>query len=443
VSAPKADRLTLAERLARLPPDKRTLALSRLAERGIVVDLDPGPVPLADPSGRLSVKQELLWRLHQGGDRGAFYHVGVVGAFAPSVDPLDLASAYSAAASAFQAPRTAFPADSAGNPVAEVQDSTPGPSIHRLDASSRSEADRLISAYAASAGRRPFVFDRPPIRAVVLDARPHRVALAVLAHDILLDHYGLRTVLLPAVEAVLAGRPVEPERISMTDFAAWQRSSLISGQVAQQRERRRMSAAKVLRLPAHTDRRGQTEAVPVPPGLRIDQLAADLGVTVPAAALAAWHTALTEWSGRADVPIGCCTTGRHRPELRQTVGNLANTVVIQPDSWTSVRDAHRELTSALSDADAPFETVLDAERPVQDEHIVVRFTFHESGLPGETWDVPFGYAKSALSAEIRQVGTELAASIDYRPAVLAGQDVRTLAGLFAAALIRASTTSAG
>src|SRR5205823_12086056 len=108
---------------------------------------------------------------------------------------------------------------------------------------------------------------------------------------------------------------------------------------------------------------------------------------------AAWYRALVAFDPRtALAAIGCCTTARVHPELRDTLGNLTNTVVVVPGPrWSALgrkellADAHQAMTEALGGIDLPFELVF-GDGPVQDEQIGLRFTFVED--PPSTEDSP-------------------------------------------------------
>ncbi len=270
-------------------------------------------------------------------------------------------------------------------------------------------------------------------------------ALAVLGHDIHLDHQGLVQVLGPAVAARLAGTEPVVEEVRISDVAAWQRQRLNDGvlSVAVGSRREALRDAPVCPWPTGGNRAGRR--LDVRSGARagelLRELAARSGVSLASMTLAAWYRALVAWDARTSMlPIGCCTTARVRPELRTTLGNLTNTVIVAPGpQWSRFGSAdlldaaHQAMQEALGSVDLPFELVF-GDGPVQDEQIGVRFTFVED--PPSSGDGPlrgaavrFGYAKSLLSCEVHVSGGDLRVWVDYRPAQFAQQVPGRLAAL--------------
>jgi hypothetical protein len=244
------------------------------------------------------------------------------------------------------------------------------------------------------------------------------------------------------------------EEIRISDVAAWQGQRLDDGVLGVAVAGRREAVARAPGCPWPTggDRAGRR--IEVGSGPRVlaarREDAARAGVSLAALVLAAWYRALTAWDPRAaEVPIGCCTTGRVRPELRTTLGNLTNTVIVCPQPRWSQRPApdllgpvHQAMTEALGSADLPFELVyrIEGDGVVQDEQIGVRFTFVEDdpvppASPLRPDVVRFGYAKSALSFEVHVSGDDLLAWLDYRPAAFGADGVDRLVGLLRRELV--------
>src|SRR6266545_2953814 len=245
--------------------------------------------------------------------------------------------------------------------------------------------------------------------------------------------------------ARLAGTEPVVEEVRISDVAAWQRQRLNDGvlSVAVGSRREALRDAPVCPWPTGGNRAGRR--LDVRSGARagelLRELAARSGVSLASMTLAAWYRALVAWDARTSMlPIGCCTTARVRPELRTTLGNLTNTVIVAPGpQWSRFGSAdlldaaHQAMQEALGSVDLPFELVF-GDGPVQDEQIGVRFTFVED--PPSSGDGPlrgaavrFGYAKSLLSCEVHVSGGDLRVWVDYRPAQFAQQVPGRLAAL--------------
>nr|WP_237536089.1 condensation domain-containing protein [Streptomyces sp. SID3343] len=417
-----------------LSPAKRELLTARLAEQGLLHYLDGGPERVEPQPNDVTVKQESLWRAHRDGDDGDFHHVGLVCAFAPERAPEDVARALRRAIERHEALRSAcLPAPSGG--VRVRVDATDDVPVQHVVAPSTepAQAFREAGQLALRTGRLPFRLDRPPVRFHVVDARPAAVLLTVVAHDIACDRYGLRTVLLPE----LYGVPVSTSgRLRPRDVAHWQRQSLTAGVIRQQLDRRagQSPPSALLDLPNSGDRAGARLPVRVDAatGAGLDRLARSSGSSLFAVLLAAWGSVVAEYHDRADVLVGCCTSGRHRPELMGLLADLANTLVVRvpastsPGGAESIRRTRDALTAAMADGDAPFERVFAAVTgtdAVLDEDIRVRLTLDEAdaadALPGchGVEDVDFGYAKTSLSLELGiRPDRGLAGHLAYRPA---------------------------
>ncbi|MGW9210561.1 hypothetical protein ACWGR4_26675 [Embleya sp. NPDC055664] len=445
----------LRARLRALSPAKRELLTARLAERGLLHYLDGGPEPVEGEPDEVTVKQEALWRAHRGGDDGDFHHVGLVCGFAPDRTPEDVARAVREAVARHEALRCSYHPGGRGGVRLRGHDVDDVPVEHTVAASTdRAGAWRRARELAVRDGRLTFRLDRPPVRFRVTDARPAAVLLSVVAHDIACDRYGLRTILLPQLCGAPASGCLRPR-----DVAHWQRRSLEAGVVRQQLARRvaRLAPGVPLALPDLGNRKGARLPVRIDAATTrgLDRLARSSGSSLFAVLLAAWGSVVAEAHDRADTLVGCCTSGRHRPELGGVLADLANTMVVQvaarprPDQADALRGPRDELTAALGDGDAPFERVFAAltgrdahvDGPVRDEDIRVRLTLDEADgvaeLPGclGVEDVDFGYAKASLSLELA-VGSDggLAGALAHRPTDVPHERATELAAMLHARL---------
>lgn len=460
----------LRARMRALEPEARAELTAKLAARGLLHHLDGGPERAEGEPRALSVKQEALWRLHQGGDDGDFHHVGIVYEFAPATTPDHLATAWARAAAHHETLRTSYGPDEDGRVVPRLHPEPPRPELTTAPGAESQDAAsalRYALGLAREDGRRPFALEAPPLRVRLVDARPAALLLALTAHDLACDRYGLRTVLLPE----LCGLPVRAE-LRPGDVARWQRESLSHGLVGEQLRARREDGGpgSLLAFPGSGDRAGARIPVrleaEVSDGLRRLAKASRAGLF--AVVLAAWGGVVAAHHGSAEVAVGCCTSGRHRPELEGVLANLANTLLVRVPAATDPASAsasatrqsaeaeaeaerlelvRRRLVEAMGAADVPFERLLEESGgpppPRRDEEAGVRLTLDEpqpsaeaagpgsglaEGAPRCTGaaDVDFGYAKCGLDLQLDATGTELTGHLAYRPAVVARETAQEL-----------------
>lgn len=416
---------TIRRRLEALPPDKRRLALQRLAERGIV--LPSVPWRRDPPVSALTVKQQSLAALHASGDSGSFYHVAAVISDLPGRgDPQERIERVVAD---HETLRTSYHADPWGkyHPwVAEKVRPTP---IH-IQVGPGHLPDKAEEAVAELA-HAPFSLDEVPVRWVVI-AGGRRVALGVIAHDIALDRHGIHAVLGPALGQAgtdAGGDDAPNEGLRPRDIAAWQQEELDGGVLSAAVERRASSlrGAALLRFEKGS-RTGASLPVRVPSGLvsrlrrRVRQARASLFVGV----LNAWCVAAARASGEPSIAVGSCLSGRTMTGTEGVLGNLANTVAISPRNPTdSLTETASLWAEALADSEAPLERVLSGRTSagtlVQDEDMGVRLTFYDGvgtskGTRPQVRDVDLGHAKTALGLDLAVVGEELNGLVEYRPA---------------------------
>lgn len=427
----------VVERLRAMPAEARARAVAKLAERGLLAALDVPPVRLEPPGDGLTCKQRALWELDHDGRHGDFYQCAALW-FAESVPAEKLAGAYADVAGRFDALGRvvdgSVPRSTRVSPAVPAIVAAPSGAWVR-NAVSEAAYDWLDPAQRPADVR---VFDMPDGSS----------ALAVLGHDLHLDHQGLVQVLGPAIEARLTGGDPVVEDVRISDVAAWQRQRLDDGvlgaAVAVRREALR--GAPPCPWPTGGDRAGGRVDV-VSGASASDQLreiAARQGVSLASLALAAWYQALVAWDSRTvELPLGCCTTLRMRPELRTTLGNLTNTVIVVPGKrWLSpdlVDEAHQAMLEALGSVEVPFELVY-SDGSAQDEQIGVRFTFVEElpaagDTPLRSEAVPVDYAKSLLSCEVHASDDALHVWLDYRRALFSPLEAARLAALLRQCLL--------
>ena len=436
-------------KLSRLGDNERRVVLDRLEEQGFWRLLEHSPERLDMPSRLLTSKQRQLWMLDADEHNNGFYHCSTMWLVSARATACEMALCDVMNSS------EVFHRRIEGHSELPVFVDVDPPPVQQV-APPRHIVDPLPWCIADAARRH----DLPVLTAgavadvVVYKLDSRRSVISLVGHDAYFDHQGLRTVLAPAVGRRLVGGRVQ-EGIRLSDFAHWQDANLKIGPLGRRVERRRGEIAAMPPAPLEVtgDRTGVRHPVWTATPERqqhIRDRAANAGVSSAALLLAIWQFTLSEWNPAfAAVPIGSCTTARVRPELRDTLGNLANTCVVVPPEATDelqmqplderrLRFFHRALQATISDVDLPFEMVFPARHGhVEDEQIGVRYTFVEYGEPTgmlNEVDVPVQTAKSALGCEVRWSHAGLEIWLDTRPSAIRGRDAARLAEMMAGRL---------
>jgi amino acid adenylation domain-containing protein len=179
--------------------------------------------------------------------------------------------------------------------------------------------------------------------------------------------------------------------------------------------------------------------------------------TTPFAALVALIAAfLGRYGGRSEVVIGTIVAGRPRPELEDTVGFLANTVVLRLriSTGTTLRQllqsARRVVGEALAHGEYPFAALVEELRPERDP---ARQPFFQIGLglnpPARLPDIPSlstrleeldpGSAKFDLTFEFTRSDDALSGFIEYATELFDVGSIERMArnlGVFLGAALR-------
>ncbi|HSL83609.1 MAG TPA: condensation domain-containing protein, partial [Thermoanaerobaculia bacterium] len=350
----------------------------------------PAPVLARRAAGEtrapLSFSQERLWFLDRFDPGSPVYNIPAVFRLRGRLRAPLLARALAALVRRHEALRTVF-GEEDGRPFQEVRPAAPAP-LPRIDLSglpaqaARTEAARL----AGSAARQSFDLARGPVWSawlLRLSALEHHLAFTV--HHVAADGWSLGILLqeLTALyDASIHGRPspLAELPVQYADFAAWQRSVLSAGVLADQVEhwRRRLEGApRALELPTDRPRpprqtsRGERAARVVGAELhgRLLALAGGEGATLFMLLLAALDTVLSRWTGQRDVLVGSPVAGRTRSEVEGLVGMFLNSLVLRleldgdgggpPTFRELLRRAREAALDAYAHQDVPFEMLLD------------------------------------------------------------------------------------
>ncbi|WP_058235069.1 non-ribosomal peptide synthetase [Devriesea agamarum] len=238
--------------------------------------------------------------------------------------------------------------------------------------------DLLEQRIAQEEARTFDLFDAPPVRLTLLTCGARQV-LVLAAHHIAVDETSIQ-VILEDLSAVLNGKEPKPA-VSFAEAISPTVSSQEAGgdPEALDRWRQRLAGIPVeLELPTDHPRpdrpgyRAQTVNLTVPDDLsrRVNQLAADRGVTPLMVLQTAVATLLQALGAGEDVVLGSPVSTRTDERAARTVGYLVNTLPIRlnlsdptvcfAELVQRTRDA---VLDALADAQVPFDAIVDALTP--------------------------------------------------------------------------------
>ncbi len=351
-----------------------------------VRQLAPMPRPDRIP---LSYPQNRVWFINRLDPASGAYNVPGAVRLGREVDADALSAAIANVVARHEPLRTTFP-DHDGetfqliHPVAEAA----AAGLFGVDEVEPSAVDAAIHELA-SAGF-DLAVDYPVrvrlLRTIDEDGQPDHVLVLVM-HHIISDGASLGPLIKDVLSAYFARahgvEPVwSPLPVQYADFTLWQRellgdesdtSSLAGQQIAFWRNELH-GMPELISLPADRPR----PTVPTGAGghfdtwldartvARLRAVAAESEVTIFAVFHAALALLLSRVSDTRDIAIGTAIAGRDEPELADLIGMFVNTVVlrtrIDPDATIAelLRSAHHTRAQALSNADVPFELVVDA-----------------------------------------------------------------------------------
>ena len=356
-----------------------------------------GPAPL-------SFSQERLWFLDRFDPGLGAYNLPLAVRLRGPLDPGALAAALGEVSRRHEALRTTF-AEVAGEPVQVVSRLAPPP-LPVVDLSGLPAPARAAEAEqrAREEARRPFDLRRGPLaRWVLLALGSEEHVLLAAFHHIVSDG-GSMGVLLSELSALYRGALLPALPVQMGDYAAWQRQWLSGDRLESLLARWRellAGAPTTLELPADRPRppvqsyRGAVQRQPLGDALAagVEALSRRSGATPFMTLLAAFQTLLHRITGREDLLVGTPVANRNRAEIEGLIGLFVNTLALRGDlsgnpSFAELLERTREAAlAAFSDADLPFEKLVEALAPERDlsRGPLVQVSF---GLERAVADVP-------------------------------------------------------
>ena len=359
----RAERSGAADRIPRLPRDRRRFPVSSSQLREWVLDrLQPGTGAYNVPGGGRVTGPADLSALTRGIQEIVRRHESL---------------------------RTTFAAGDGDEPVQviapELRLAIPVVDLAALPAAAReAEALRVTRAEWAA----PFDLERGPlVRVSLVRLADGERVLLVTFHHIVADGWSMAIFFreLAALYAAFAAggpSPLPELPIQYADFADWQRRRLAGEHLDRQLDYWRRQLAGVVSLDLPTDRpRPPVQRfeggklpfrLPLAPTAGLRELAQRQGASLFMALLAAFSALLARYSGQGDLTVGTYSGNRDRTELEGLIGFFINSLVLRlrladEPSFRRLLDHAREVTlEAFAHQEVPFEKLLEALRVERD-----------------------------------------------------------------------------
>jgi amino acid adenylation domain-containing protein len=342
-------------------------------------------------------------------------------------------------------------------------------SISDLSPLSRDEKEAQVGRLANEDVRRPFNLKQAPLlRLNLFRLAPEEHVLLAIMHHIISDGWSLGVFVRELTElyaAFSAGKSSSlPDlEIQYADYTVWQREWL-SGEVLHDQlaywQEQLAGAPPELALP--TDHKypqrptyqGRKLATSLSPSLtaNIRVLAANEGVTLFMAMLAAWKVLLCHYARQFDVVVGTAIAGRNHNEIEPLIGFFVNTLPLRTDlsGDPGVRELLRRVREvclgAYAHQDLPFEKLVEKLQPRRDSVrspvVQVMFILENAPLPelrlSELKVAPVAVdsasAKFELALLAYEDGDSISCNFEYNTALFEEKTISRMARNYEAVL---------
>ena len=315
-----------------------------------------------------------------------------------------------------------------------------------------------VRVRALELGRKPFDLERGPLcRFQLFRAAAELHYLLMVSHHIAFDEGSvpiLQRELAAGYDADGDALEAAVPPVSYGDFARWQRDWLASDALAERLGywSDALAGAPFLQLPMIEGSRPRTSKadllevrVPAEVTGRLRTLAREERTTLFAVLAAGLCTVLARYTGERDVVIGTVVSNRSWDELDGVIGLFLNTIALRVDLGEApsfrevVRRAARSLRGAVTNADVPFDKVVEAVRaprsPGRNPLFEVALTFEaepaaaaaRGGLVLDWERLEIDNATFDLTVAARDAGDELSLAWNWRAELLPRASVEDLA----------------
>lgn len=286
---------------------------------------------------RASVGQRLLWLLdHYRGDNGAL-NCPVLCRFRGALDTALLGQALRGLARRHESLRTGFAGRGPGLRQ-RVVDHTGHLVPRRVDLVRSEVPAAALDQAVAGELRRRIDPAGEPVRVTLWRVADDEHVLCLNMHHLLTDAWSNR-ILFDDLMALLGRSALPPTGWPYAEFAEWQYAHLDSPQMAAHRDywRAALAGARPPAIPqlaavsARSSRPTSSLALDIEPAVveALRGLARQCRTTLFCATLSVHYALLLEVTGQHDLTVASLFANRTRPELRRTVGFLANMVLLR------------------------------------------------------------------------------------------------------------------
>lgn len=412
-----------------------------------------------------SFGQQRLWLLERLADGKSPYVVSAAVRIDGTVNVSALRGAFEDCIARHESLRTGF-VELDGSPWQTIEPEVSLP-FDTVDLSGLPESGREAEALRLAgdlAGQRFSMAQAPLLRILLVRLSAQQAILAFAVHHIVFDGWSLN-VLLRDLAAFYQHRQspaaaLPPDLpIQYADFSEWQREQIEAAPASLAGYwRDRLADLAPLALPRSAD----VQADPHRAGTIEFQLGEELtrrtralaqrhGATSYMVLLAAFKLALARASGQADIAVATPVAQRDRPELRDVIGYVSNTLVLRTelpagDVGTLLARVKETTLGALAHADMPFDLLVQALAPVRggERHPWLRAMFaiqpgeplpdDPAGLRIVPLRLPPGAPKADLLLELTEHKDGCDAQLEYDSALLSPAVAKALADDFLSVL---------
>jgi len=380
------DKHSIADRFARLPPEKQKAFLALLQKQGVAFATLPiAPLP-AGARAELSYAQMRQWFLWQLDPQSTAYHISGALKLRGALDIEALKQSFAALLERHASLRTVFRPDTQGLCEQIVQEGV-DLDITVIDlADAQGDAEEQARQEAGRLSAAPFDLTTGPLMRVgVIRLAPQVHVLVLVMHHIVSDGGSLQLLVgefVAQYRARVRGERAElpPLAIRYADYAAWQRNWLEAGEKERQLAywiERLGTGNPVLQIATDHGRRPSGHYTAARHGINLapvlvqglHQRARAQGATLFMVLLAAFQALLHRYTGQQDIRVGVSVANRHRAETEGVVGLFVNTQVMcsEVESRMSLAkvlaQAKEAALGAQAHQDLPFEQLVEALQP--------------------------------------------------------------------------------
>ncbi|MES2940846.1 MAG: amino acid adenylation domain-containing protein [Pseudomonadota bacterium] len=413
----------------------------------------------------LSFAQQRLWFIDQLEQGSSFYNIPAAVRLVGQLDVEAFRRTLNEVVRRHEVLRTTFQTVE-GSPVQVIAEQLdlelPVTDISGLPGGEREARAQWLAQDEAQA---PFDLAQGPlVRARLLRLQPTEHVVLLTLHHIATDGWSTG-VLMREIGALYTAfvqgqaSPLPELPLQYADFAHWQRQWLRGETLQRQLDYwhgQLRGAPEVLSLPTDRPRppvqrfRGATHrfTVPVETAQELHALGRRTQATLFMTLAAAFNVLLSRYAGQSDICIGTPIANRQRPELEPMIGFFVNTLVLRTrvDANASFGELLRQVRTTALDAyahqDLPFEQLVDVLAPARSmaHQPLFQVMLILQNAPVDRFSLPalelrpLGGAGSTskfdLSLAVMEVGSQLAATLEYDTDLFDADTIERMASHF-------------